>query len=75
MHCTASSKLFLADLPRVQRDALIWQLPFTRMTRHTLTSANTLKAECDTLAEQGHLCEREEFIAGLIAAARMSELP
>jgi len=69
LHCTASGKLFLAGLPLAQRDALIEQLPLTRMTRHTLTSAKALKAECNTIAEQGHSCDREEFIAGLIAVA------
>lgn len=39
------------------------------MTRHTLTSAKALKAECGVVAEQGHSCDREEFIAGLIAVA------
>jgi len=69
LHCTASGKLFLADLPRARRDALIAQLPLTRMTRHTLTSAKALKSECDVIAGQGHSCDREEFIVGLIAVA------
>jgi hypothetical protein len=41
----------------------------TRMTRHTLTSASALKAECETIAAQGYACDREEFIAGLVAVA------
>ena len=69
LHCTASGKLFLAAMPPEQRDALIGQLPLTRMTRHTLTSAKALKSECDAIATQGHSNDREEFIAGLIAVA------
>jgi IclR family transcriptional regulator, acetate operon repressor len=69
LHCTASGKLFLANLPRAQRDALIAQLPLTRMTRHTLISAKALRAECEAVVEQGYSCDREEFTAGLIAVA------
>ncbi len=69
LHCTASGKLFLAGLPEAQRDALIAQLPLPKMTRQTLTSAKALKAECQLIAQQGHSCDREEFIAGLIAVA------
>ena len=69
LHSTASGKLFLAAMPPAQRDALIAALPLTRMTRHTLTSAKALKAECELIAAQGHSCDREEFIAGLIAVA------
>ncbi|MGL6110255.1 MAG: IclR family transcriptional regulator [Rubrivivax sp.] len=69
LHCTASGKLFLAAMPAEQRDALIAQLPLTRMTRHTLTRAKSLKAECELIAAQGHSNDREEFIAGLIAVA------
>jgi len=69
MHCTASGKLFLALMPPAQRDALIGALPLERMTRNTLTSAKALRAECERIAAQGHSCDREEFIAGLIAVA------
>ena len=69
LHCTASGKLFLAELPAEEREALIAQLPLTRMTRQTITSARALKAECAAIAAQGHSSDREEFIAGLIAVA------
>ena len=69
LHCTASGKLFLAEMPAAEREALIAQLMLTRMTRHTITSAKALKAECAAIAAQGHSNDREEFIAGLIAVA------
>lgn len=69
LHWTASGKLFLAEMPAAERQALIVQLPLTRMTRHTLTSAKALKAECEAIAAQGWSNDREEFIAGLIAVA------
>jgi IclR family acetate operon transcriptional repressor len=69
LHCTASGKLFLAQMPQAARDALIAQLPMPKMTRNTIVSAKGLRAECERIAEQGYACDREEFIAGLIAVA------
>ncbi|VTU33720.1 IclR family transcriptional regulator [Variovorax sp. PBL-E5] len=69
LHCTASGKLFLARLPPAERDALIERITLTRMTANTITSAAKLRAECDAIAKQGYSCDREEFIAGLIAVA------
>jgi DNA-binding IclR family transcriptional regulator len=69
LHCTASGKLFLAQMPQAARDALIAQLPLPKMTRNTIASAKGLRAECERIAQQGYSCDREEFIAGLIAVA------
>jgi len=69
LHCTASGKLFLAQMAPAVRDALIAQLPLPRMTQNTIVSANGLRAECERIAAQGYACDREEFIAGLIAVA------
>jgi len=69
LHCTASGKLFLSQMPRKERDAFIDGLTLTRMTRNTIVSASKLRAECDAIAERGHSCDAEEFIAGLIAVA------
>ena len=69
LHCTASGKLFLAQMPRREREALIGKITLTRMTVNTLDSADRLRAECDAIAERGYACDREEFIAGLIAVA------
>ncbi len=69
LHCTASGKLFLALMPKKERDALIDHLPLERMTANTLVTAQALRAECDAIAQRGHSCDREEFIAGLVAVA------
>lgn len=69
LHCTASGKLLLAGMPTAQRNALIDRLTLSRMTPHTLTEPDSLKAECDAIARAGYSCDREEFIAGLIAVA------
>jgi IclR family acetate operon transcriptional repressor len=69
LHCTASGKLFLAQMPKKQRDALIDQITLTRMTANTITAPDKLRAECDTIVKRGYSCDREEFIAGLVAVA------
>ena len=69
LHCTASGKLFLAQLEKKQRDALIDRITLTRMTDNTITDAAKLRAECEGIAKRGYSCDREEFIAGLVAVA------
>ena len=69
LHCTASGKLFLAFMPAAERDAVIKHAALTRMTANTLTSARELRAECETIAREGHALDREEFITGLVAVA------
>lgn len=69
LHCTASGKLFLALMPTARRDQVIDGLALERMTSATLTTKKALRAECDAIAAQGYSCDREEFIAGLIAVA------
>ncbi len=69
LHCTASGKLFLAAMAQPERDALIARIAMPRMTVATLTTAKALRAECDAIAAAGYSCDREEFVAGLIAVA------
>ncbi len=69
LHCTASGKLFLAQMPKKARDAMIDGLPLPRMTASTLTDTAALRAECDAIAQDGFSRDREEFMAGLVAVA------
>ena len=69
LHCTASGKLFLALMPPAERDAVIERIALPRMTARTIVAKKALRAECEAIAAAGHSCDREEFIAGLIAVA------
>jgi DNA-binding IclR family transcriptional regulator len=69
LHCTASGKLFLAHLTPSERRATLASLPLQAMTPHTLCDAASLEAECADIVRQGHSCDRQEFILGLIAVA------
>lgn len=69
LHCTASGKLFLALMPAARREALIERLALVRMTPQTIVDAAELRAECERIARLGYSTDREEYMAGLIAAA------
>ena len=69
LHCTASGKLFLASMTAARRDALIERPRLEALTPTTITSPEQLRAECDAIAARGYSTDREEFIAGLNAAA------
>lgn len=69
LHCTASGKLFLSQMTAEARERLIAQLGLPGMTRNTITTTSALGAECEQIRRDGHACDREEFIAGLIAVA------
>lgn len=69
LHCTASGKLLLSYLPRRRREAVIRRLPLPTLTPATLTSQQALRDECDEILRAGFACDREEFVAGLIAIA------
>ena len=69
LHCTASGKLFLAQMPHEQRDTLVENLLLTPMTHTTLATVAALRLECDSIFSQGYSCDREEFMLGLIAVA------
>ncbi len=68
-HCTASGKSFLASLPPKQRENLVKNLNFERMTRHTHISATSLLNELADVRTQGYSLDREEFMDGMIALA------
>ncbi|SEA57477.1 IclR family transcriptional regulator [Variovorax sp. YR216] len=69
LHCSASGKLFLAYLPRAQRDRLLDGLQYERHTAHTLSSREALDAELERIRQNGHSVDAEEFIDGLVCVA------
>ncbi|EHK64214.1 IclR family transcriptional regulator [Achromobacter arsenitoxydans] len=69
MHCTASGKLFLASMNRLERSRVLARLPLTRNTPRTLTDPSTLEAELERLAARGIGIDNEEFVRGMSAVA------
>jgi len=69
IHATASGKLFLAHMPPARRRAILACVPLSACTPHTLTSPQAIEGECARIARDGHACDREEFMLGMIAVA------
>lgn len=60
LHCTASGKLFLCNLPEADARRLLGEEPYERFTDHTLTDFASLRAELKRVKRTGigtHDCE------------------
>lgn len=68
LHCTASGKAFLANLP-ADRLAQFLAHPLTRYTSTTITSPEHLMAELEQVRVQGYAYDNEEFNEGIRAVA------
>ncbi|ALM53188.1 IclR family transcriptional regulator [Halomonas huangheensis] len=69
LHCTASGKLFLALMPRVQRQNLLQHLVLEAYTPYTATEADELEAHLERIADDELSIDNEEFIQGMVAIA------
>lgn len=69
LHCTASGKMYLANLPDEQRARLLRQLPLDRHGPNTLLSLADLEGALKLSCERGYSTDNEEFIAGMVAIA------
>jgi DNA-binding IclR family transcriptional regulator len=68
LHATSSGKVLLAHMPPTPREGFLARtLP--RFTEHTVTMTGTLRAELETVAEQGYAVTVEELELGLAAVA------
>lgn len=64
-HCSASGKLFLAQLAPAQRRRLLAHVPLERFTDNTLTDLKRLERELAAAKENGYALDNEEFLPGL----------
>lgn len=69
IHATASGKLFLAHMPEARRAAILDSVELAACTANTLTTPEALADECARIVRDGHACDREEFMRGMIAVA------
>lgn len=69
LHCTASGKLFLSQMPAPDCQALVEGLARERKTAHTHTSVAALMAEIESTRKRGIGVDNEEFINGMVAIA------
>lgn len=68
-HCSASGKLFLAQMTPGQRHRLLDQVPLEPYTARTITDFEALEREVETVRRDGHAIDNEEFLPGLFCIA------
>lgn len=75
VHCSASGKLFLAQMPPAQRKRLLGEATLKAFTRNTLTDFKALEAEVEAVHQAGYAFDDEEFLPGLICIAVLATNP
>ncbi|WP_348635551.1 IclR family transcriptional regulator [Cupriavidus consociatus] len=65
-HCSATGKLFLAQLAPAQRQRLLAHAELERYTQNTLTDHAQLEAELERVKRDGYALDDEEFLPGLV---------
>ncbi|MEM7222529.1 MAG: IclR family transcriptional regulator [Pseudomonadota bacterium] len=68
-HCTASGKLYLAQLLPTARRRTLERLHLSKQTPHTITDIDELEADLRRTSELGYASDNEEFVEGLVAVA------
>ncbi len=68
-HASASGKLFLSQLGPAQRRRLLAHVPLEACTPRTITDLDALEAEIARVKRDGHACDNEEFLPGLLCVA------
>jgi len=69
VHCSASGKIFLAQMTREQRRRLLAHAPLERCTPNTLTDLDKLERELRRVLRDGCAVDDEEFLPGLVCLA------
>ncbi len=68
-HCSASGKVFLAQMTPSQRRRLLGHAPLQAYTPKTLTDLAALEDEIRHVKRQGFALDNEEFLPGLLCVA------
>ncbi|WP_439888881.1 IclR family transcriptional regulator [Pseudomonas sp. MBLB4123] len=69
LHCTASGKLFLAEMPAARRRALLAGLELSPQTDRSITELDLLESELGRIHARGVGIDSEEFVRGMVAVA------
>ncbi|KJY73553.1 IclR family transcriptional regulator [Vibrio nigripulchritudo] len=69
VHCSATGKLFLANMNAKQRRRVLTTTELDRYTQHTKTSIEELEEELDIVKNNGYAIDNEEFLPGLFCVA------
>ncbi|MEY2618987.1 MAG: hypothetical protein RL522_1989 [Pseudomonadota bacterium] len=74
-HCSATGKLFLAQMKPAQRRRLLTAGTLERFTQNTITSAQALEHEIEQVSRQGYAVDNEEFLPGLLCLGVLVPAP
>lgn len=69
LHCSATGKLFLSQMPRKRRQVLLESMKRDSFTVNTITDVELLQAELDRTQSRLIGIDNEEYIAGLCCVA------
>jgi IclR family transcriptional regulator, acetate operon repressor len=69
LHCTASGKLFLSQLPEKQRSRILDVLPLKRCTEKTIVDRDALERELERIRERQVGTDDEESLSGMMCVA------
>lgn len=69
VHCSASGKVFLAQMAPAQRRQLLGAVPLEACTPRTVTDLDALEQELQRVRAEGCAFDDEEFLPGLVCAA------
>lgn len=69
LHCTASGKMFLSDLPPARRKQLVAHLALEPHTSNTISDPDTLETVLERIRADGFGDDNEEFLEGMVAVA------
>ena len=66
VHCSATGKLFLAQMKPAQRRRLMASGSMEKFTQNTITAIEPLEQELERVQQQGYALDNEEFLPGLL---------
>lgn len=69
LHCTSTGKLHLAEMSPAARERLVRSLVLERHTPKTVTDADALLAELETVRAEGFALTSEELVEGVAGGA------
>lgn len=75
VHCSASGKIFLAQMGTAQRHRLLAHCTLDAYTPQTLTDPALLEREVARVRKQGFAIDNEEFLPGLLCIAALVPAP
>ena len=71
VHCSASGKVFLAQMTPAQRRRLLANVPLEAYTPKTLTDLEQIEREVQRVRKDGFAFDDEEFLPGLLCIAAL----